>query len=139
MTCTACTLTSYFSVVPQLHIHKISCWYCLFLGGDIFIHAKSNNRSKLFELAQRIISQLPAGSVESFEDIYGWVYQNGRDLSGFIDGGFPCNEVIIVDNHWLGCSITVGNTVDIMVINHDHAILMVCQRCANVWLEYLMC
>ncbi|KAF6032789.1 hypothetical protein EB796_008903 [Bugula neritina] len=54
-------------------------------GGDIFIHAKSNNRSKLFELAQRIISQLPAGSVESFEDIYGWVYQNGRDLSGFID------------------------------------------------------
>lgn len=55
-------------------------------GGDIFIHAKSNNRSKLFELAQRIISQLPAGSVESFEDIYGWVYQNGRDLSGFIDG-----------------------------------------------------
>jgi len=41
---------------------------------------------------------LPAGSVESFEDIYGWVYQNGRDLSGFIDGGFPCNEVIIVDN-----------------------------------------
>ncbi|XP_067935810.1 dye-decolorizing peroxidase YfeX-like [Watersipora subatra] len=55
-------------------------------GGDIFIHAKSNSRSKLFELAQRIMAQLPAGSVQSFEDIYGWVYQNGKDLSGFIDG-----------------------------------------------------
>jgi len=55
-------------------------------GGDIFIHAKSHDRSKLFELAQRIVGQLPAGSVESFEDTYGWVYQGGRDLSGFIDG-----------------------------------------------------
>lgn len=56
------------------------------LGGDIFIHAKSHNRSVLFELAQRIMKEMPAGSVESFEDTYGWVYQNGRDLSGFIDG-----------------------------------------------------
>jgi len=57
-----------------------------FSGGDIFIHAKCNNRSKLFELAQRIMRELPSGSVEKFEDVYGWVYQNGRDLSGFIDG-----------------------------------------------------
>ncbi|XP_077998108.1 dye-decolorizing peroxidase YfeX-like [Glandiceps talaboti] len=55
-------------------------------GGDIFIHAKSNKYSKLYELSQRIIRQLPAGSVEKADDIYGWVYQNGRDLSGFIDG-----------------------------------------------------
>ena len=32
------------------------------------------------------MGQLPAGSIEAFEDIYGWVYQGGRDLSGFIDG-----------------------------------------------------
>lgn len=55
-------------------------------GGDIFIHAKSNDHSKLFELAQKVVNALPAGSVQDFEDVYGWVYQNGRDLSGFIDG-----------------------------------------------------
>ncbi len=56
------------------------------LGGDIFVHAKSDSYSKLFELCDRVISQLPAGSVDRYEDIYGWVYRNGRDLSGFIDG-----------------------------------------------------
>ena len=29
---------------------------------------------------------LPADSVDRAEDIYGWQYQDGRDLSGFIDG-----------------------------------------------------
>ncbi|RTG84709.1 uncharacterized protein DC041_0010936 [Schistosoma bovis] len=56
------------------------------LGGDIFIHAKCNNYGKLFELTQAIINNLPPRSVDRFEDIYGWVYRNGRDLSGFIDG-----------------------------------------------------
>lgn len=42
--------------------------------------------SKLFELCQHITSQLPAGSVQRFEDVYSFVYRNGRDLSGFIDG-----------------------------------------------------
>lgn len=55
-------------------------------GGDIFIHAKSDNYSKLFELAQEIYKGLPKGSVKKFEDIYGFTYRNGRDLSGFIDG-----------------------------------------------------
>lgn len=55
-------------------------------GGDIFIHAKSNQISKLFELAQTILGELPEGSVAKFVDVYGWVYQNGRDMSGFIDG-----------------------------------------------------
>lgn len=55
-------------------------------GGDIFIHAKSNNVSKLFELAQRVLGNLPEGSVAKFEDVYSFVYKNGRDLSGFIDG-----------------------------------------------------
>lgn len=36
-------------------------------GGDIFIQAKSNHHSKLFELVQRIVYALPEGSIESFE------------------------------------------------------------------------
>ncbi|TPP59513.1 putative deferrochelatase/peroxidase YfeX [Fasciola gigantica] len=55
-------------------------------GGDIFVHAKCDERGKLFELAQAILAGLPSQSVSRFEDIYGWVYRNGRDLSGFIDG-----------------------------------------------------
>lgn len=55
-------------------------------GGDIFIHAKCDELGKLFELTQMLISNLPDNCVDRFEDIYGWVYRNGRDLSGFIDG-----------------------------------------------------
>lgn len=55
-------------------------------AGDVFIHAKCNTPSKLFELAHMFINSLPAGSVKDFEDIYSFVYRNGRDLSGFIDG-----------------------------------------------------
>ena len=57
-----------------------------FAGGDIFIHAKSNNISKLYELTQLVVSSFPTGAIDKAEDVYGWVYQNGRDLSGFIDG-----------------------------------------------------
>lgn len=55
-------------------------------SGDVFVHAKCNTPSKLFELAQMFLKSLPAGSVKDFEDIYSFVYKNGRDLSGFIDG-----------------------------------------------------
>lgn len=55
-------------------------------GGDVFVHAKSNEISKLFELCQVILRNLPAGSVDKSEDVYSFVYRNGRDLSGFIDG-----------------------------------------------------
>ena len=59
---------------------------CDFSGGDVFIHAKCNTPSKLFELAQKVMTNLPKGCVAEFEDIYSFVFQNGRDLSGFIDG-----------------------------------------------------
>ena len=59
-------------------------------GGDIFIHAKSDEISMLFELCQEVMSRLPADSVDKFEDIYSFVYKNGRDLSGFIDGMYLC-------------------------------------------------
>ncbi|XP_060602330.1 dye-decolorizing peroxidase YfeX-like [Ruditapes philippinarum] len=55
-------------------------------AGDVFIHAKCNTPSKLFELAQVFLASLPKGSVRDYEDIYSFVYKNGRDLSGFIDG-----------------------------------------------------
>jgi len=55
-------------------------------GGDIFIHAKSDNYSNLFDLAQTFLKHFPKGSIEQYEDIYGFTYRNGRDLSGFIDG-----------------------------------------------------
>lgn len=55
-------------------------------GGDVFVHAKSNCMSKLFELSQLFLNSLPAGSVDNADDIYSFVYKNGRDLSGFIDG-----------------------------------------------------
>ncbi|XP_033756755.1 dye-decolorizing peroxidase YfeX-like [Pecten maximus] len=55
-------------------------------GGDLFFHAKCNTQSKLFELAHLLMRNMPAGSVDQAEDIYSFVYKNGRDLSGFIDG-----------------------------------------------------
>lgn len=57
-------------------------------GGDIFIHAKSSNYSKLYELSQTVMRSFPADSIEKAEDIYGWTYQEGRDLSGFVDGQY---------------------------------------------------
>lgn len=56
------------------------------LGGDIFIHAKSDSMGKLFELAQLIQLSLPKNSVAKFSDVYAFVFREGRDLSGFIDG-----------------------------------------------------
>ena len=58
------------------------------VGGDIFIHAKSSNYSKLYELAQLIVRSFPEDSIDTAQDIYGWTYQEGRDLSGFIDGQY---------------------------------------------------
>ncbi|KAF7258121.1 hypothetical protein EG68_03578 [Paragonimus skrjabini miyazakii] len=55
-------------------------------GGDIFIHAKCNERGKLFELCQAIMNHMPHGCVAKFEDVYGWTYRGGRDLTGFMDG-----------------------------------------------------
>ena len=65
------------------------------LGGDIFIHAKSSCYSNLWELAQLIVRSMPPGSVAKAEDIYGWMYKEGRDLSGFIDGESHDTHVII--------------------------------------------
>jgi len=54
-------------------------------GGDIFLHAKCNNRGKLFDLCKNYICSFPEGSICEFEDVYGFDYRYGRDLSGFYD------------------------------------------------------
>ncbi|XP_062521944.1 dye-decolorizing peroxidase YfeX-like [Corticium candelabrum] len=55
-------------------------------GGDIFIHAKSDSYSNLFELAKQVVGAFPPNSIDKFEDVFSFVYENGKDLSGFIDG-----------------------------------------------------
>ena len=52
----------------------------------MFVHAKSHSRGNLFELTKEFLQSLPKDSIDVVEDIYGFVYKNGRDMSGFIDG-----------------------------------------------------
>lgn len=89
-------------------------------GGDIFIHAKCNERGKLFELAQTVLQNMPHNAVVKFEDIYGWVYRNGRDLSGFIDGtanpADPDERFEVAINSKTGGSFAV---VQKWIHNHD--------------------
>uniref|UniRef100_A0A5K4FEM5 Dyp-type peroxidase n=3 Tax=Schistosoma mansoni TaxID=6183 RepID=A0A5K4FEM5_SCHMA len=40
----------------------------------------------LFDLADSIIQNMPPGCMDKFEDIYGWIYHDRRDLSEFVDG-----------------------------------------------------
>ncbi len=56
------------------------------LGGEIFFHAKSDSRGNLRYLAQKIKGAFPKGCIMGYEDIYGFVFRESRDLSGFIDG-----------------------------------------------------
>lgn len=55
-------------------------------GGDIFVHVKSAVPSNVFEMTRLIKDLFQPEEITSFDDRYGFVYKNGRDLSGFIDG-----------------------------------------------------
>ncbi|VDL61177.1 unnamed protein product [Hymenolepis diminuta] len=55
-------------------------------GGDILVHATCGEMGKLFELAQAVLADMPESAIKKVEEEYGFVYRNGRDLSGFIDG-----------------------------------------------------
>lgn len=50
------------------------------------MHAVCAEKGKLYELAQAVLGDMPEKSIEKVEETYGFVYRNGRDLSGFIDG-----------------------------------------------------
>ncbi|VDM05177.1 unnamed protein product [Schistocephalus solidus] len=50
------------------------------------IHATCAEYGKLFELSQAIQAEIPEKAIENTEEVYGFRYRNGRDLSGFIDG-----------------------------------------------------
>ncbi|KAM3134436.1 hypothetical protein pb186bvf_013402 [Paramecium bursaria] len=54
--------------------------------GDLILHIKGETFSQTFEAVQQAISQLPTGSYEVLSEKYGFKYQDGRDLSGFLDG-----------------------------------------------------
>lgn len=43
-------------------------------------------QSLCFETIKAFVNSLPKGSVEKVEDEYGFQFQEGRDLSGFLDG-----------------------------------------------------
>ena len=51
-------------------------------GDDVFVHAKSNTPSKLFELAKMVIQSLSVAALQDFEGIYSYVCNSGRDLMG---------------------------------------------------------
>jgi Dyp-type peroxidase family len=55
-------------------------------GGDILIHSKCESQSLCWEVIKALVDSLPAGSVAKVDDQYGFQYQDGRDLSGFLDG-----------------------------------------------------
>jgi len=51
--------------------------------GDILLHARCNNKGKLFDLCKNYIFSFPQGSLTDFEDIYGFDFRTNCDLSGF--------------------------------------------------------
>jgi len=55
-------------------------------GGDIFVHVKAETYSMAFETVKLFVESLPEGSIEKIDDWYGFQFQEGRDLSGFMDG-----------------------------------------------------
>jgi len=62
-------------------------------GGDIFLHVKAESYSLAFETVKHFVEALPPGSVEKVEDWYGFQFQEGRDLSGFLDGTENPNDI----------------------------------------------
>jgi len=55
-------------------------------GGDILLHVKAETQSLCFETVKSFIDSLPPGSVFKVDDRYSFQFQDGRDLSGFLDG-----------------------------------------------------
>lgn len=53
---------------------------------DLVVHVKASTRSLCYEVIDEFVSTLPRDLIDEMEDHYGWQYQDGRDLSGFIDG-----------------------------------------------------
>ncbi|KAK0046161.1 deferrochelatase/peroxidase YfeX [Biomphalaria pfeifferi] len=53
--------------------------------GDIFVHAKCDSHGQLFEFCKQYMHGFPECSILEFEDVYGFDFKNGRDISGFLD------------------------------------------------------
>jgi len=55
-------------------------------GGDLLLHVKGETKSMCWETVKQFVDSLPKGSVAKIDDQYGFQFQDGRDLSGFLDG-----------------------------------------------------
>jgi len=55
-------------------------------GGDILLHVKAETVSLCYEVVKKFVETLPKGSIKKVEDKYSFQFQDGRDLSGFLDG-----------------------------------------------------
>ncbi|VDD82222.1 unnamed protein product [Mesocestoides corti] len=88
-------------------------------GGDILIHAACGEKGKLFELVQAVLGDMPEKAVQRVEEVYGFVYRNGRDLSGFIDGSkidmnlvADCPEIYLIPSLLHFVAIGTENPAD---------------------------
>ena len=54
-------------------------------GGDLLVHISSNRVDLNFELARRLCLGITE-YIEVLEEVHGFTYLDGRDLTGFIDG-----------------------------------------------------
>ncbi|XP_052773926.1 dye-decolorizing peroxidase YfeX-like [Mya arenaria] len=87
-------------------------------AGDVFVHGKCDSQGKLFKLCRTFLARMPAGSIKEYEDVYGFVYESGRDLSGFIDGTANAKE----DGHRREVAIekeTGGSYLITQIWKHD--------------------
>jgi porphyrinogen peroxidase len=54
-------------------------------AADVFLHIHSSRHDANFTLARAVMGAL-AGAVRVVEEVHGFKYQGGRDLTGFVDG-----------------------------------------------------
>eukprot|EP01080_Neovahlkampfia_damariscottae_P002951 gene2951-4961_t len=59
--------------------------------GEIILHVKAATKSLAYEAIDAFVKLFPSNKIESVKDFYGFQYQDGRDLSGFIDGTMNIN------------------------------------------------
>lgn len=53
---------------------------------EILLHVKAATQSLCYEIVSQFVKSLPLDLILTVDDKYGFQYQDGRDLSGFLDG-----------------------------------------------------
>ncbi|KAF0981729.1 hypothetical protein FDP41_012386 [Naegleria fowleri] len=57
-----------------------------FKESEIVLHVKAKSTSLCYETIQEFVNSLPKDSIENVQEHYGFMYQDSRDLTKFIDG-----------------------------------------------------